>query len=769
MGCGASASVGGGPSQAQVGAVPDIAVQKDLALEEALVPKVMDEREEGTISTAASSRSASPPDAHQVEELPLWPRKMFLDAQDHPFMIFGVLSFLPWSQRGETMRICGELRTFFNAENVHGEYWRWHCECLCAESFLFLPEAAPRAFSPKAGACQRLADCSVDYQALFTELWPLRSHFVDHSAQSALSTPERFRVSVFCRMRPAPPAALYGGICEELLSAPVTLPLGQRVALLRQRHPELTRAEAMRALLNKECGAAQPLDEDGASEVDATVDDTAGFMPRPKTGASVRPQTGLVADVASTCGTGFNASVLSVESGQSGSVLTVSPGIGIRKWSFADVFGEATTQHHLYETCGRRLAINLMNGKNGSLIVYGQTGSGKTHTVFGPPNVKDGLVPRIADDLLGLADSRRSAGFTVSIGVSIIEVFGNDVTNLLGKTGAAKLCARMGTKRVLDGNYEHVMDDRASFESLLALGEERKRKAHTEMNERSTRAHTIVLLRMRQRAPGQENVVESVLQLVDLGGSERVSKSKANENVKAPGAVTVGDEEVSRVTWQEYYKGRERITETNNINKGLLALKRCVQALNERQKRAQEGRPLVRVPFADSKLTTLLQPALNGEASTSIVVCCSPEDRHAEETVQSLRFGEMCSSVEQDRLESNANDVGAAVAEAVKQIDSQIKEVEEEIRAKEKLEWRKAVRTDVIDEKDTGGTVCNKDEVMELGGAGAVEIAADDGTSKKEVVEHVVWSQVFVGAEAENARREELLKARLRLLGGDGD
>lgn len=289
------------------------------------------------------------------------------------------------------------------------------------------------------------------------------------------------------------------------------------------------------------------------------------------------------------------------------------------------------------------------------------------------------------------------------------------------------------------------------------------------MNERSTRAHTIVLLRMRQRAPGQENVVESVLQLVDLGGSERVSKSKANENVKAPGAVTVGDEEVSRVTWQEYYKGRERITETNNINKGLLALKRCVQALNERQKRAQEGRPLVRVPFADSKLTTLLQPALNGEASTSIVVCCSPEDRHAEETVQSLRFGEMCSSVEQDRLESNANDVGAAVAEAVKQIDSQIKEVEEEIRAKEKLEWRKAVRTDVIDEKDTGGTVCNKDEVMELGGAGAVEIAADDGTSKKEVVEHVVWSQVFVGAEAENARREELLKARLRLLGGDGD
>jgi hypothetical protein len=326
----------------------------------------------------------------------------------------------------------------------------------------------------------------------------------------------------------------------------------------------------------------------------------------------------------------------------------------------------------------------------------------------------------------------------------------------------------MGVKYVLDGKYEHEVHDKASFTSLLTLGEERKRKAHTEMNERSTRAHTIVIMRLRQRAPGQEKMVESVLSLVDLGGSERVSKSKANDNVLAPGGVKVGEEE-SNVTWQQYYKSRERITETNNINKGLLALKRCVQALNERQIRAKEGRPLVRVPYADSKLTVLLEPALSGEANTSIVVCCSKEDRHAEETVQSLRFGEMCSFVEHERAEPNADDTGAAVVDAVHQIDLQIKEVETAIRAKEKLEWRKTVRKDIIDEKDTGGTKCNKDEMMELGGAGAVEIAADDGTSKKQTVEHEVWSQVFVGAEAENARREELLNQRDRLLGGGGN
>eukprot|EP00971_Amphidinium_carterae_P239700 4758676-Amphidinium_carterae.1 len=75
---------------------------------------------------------------------------------------------------------------------------------------------------------------------------------------------------------------------------------------------------------------------------------------------------------------------------------------------------------------------------------------------------------------------------------------------------------------------------------------------------------------------------------------------------------------------------------------------------------------------------------------------------------------------------------------------------------------------------------------------GAIEIHEDDGSSKKHEVKHQVahalpkqvlfchccpnviilvlrqvWSQVLTGAEAENARRDELLKKRQKLLGGD--
>eukprot|EP00929_Paragymnodinium_shiwhaense_P114000 TRINITY_DN82303_c0_g1_i1.p1 TRINITY_DN82303_c0_g1~~TRINITY_DN82303_c0_g1_i1.p1 ORF type:complete len:776 (-),score=211.93 TRINITY_DN82303_c0_g1_i1:245-2572(-) len=717
-------------------------------------------------STAASSRSATPAEeegrrqAQPAQPLPTWPRMMLQDAGAHSFMVYSVYSFLPWKQRGEVTAVSKGLRRFFRVNDNNSEYWRWLCRCLCKEAKLFLPSEAGVAYSRD--DLRLLVNSNTGgFKQLLSELWSLRSQFAEAGGSAAPRKPERVNVTTFCRMRPAPPPSMDGAFCEMLLSAPLTLPLGQRVALLRQRHPELTRAQAMRMFLNKECGAAGPMDEGD--------DDLQSIIEVKPTQAQLDPS--VARDAAATCGSGFTSSVLSVEPGREGSVLTVSGGIGIRTWDFHSVFDETSTQRGVYESCGLRLTVNLLNGQSGALVVYGQTGSGKTHTMFGSAHSTDGLIPRVADDVLAAMEARREQGFRMKLGVSIVEVFGNDISNLLGKETKAVSAnlgqaQRMAHKYVLDGKFEQPVKSKQDFEDLLKRGEERKRKASTQMNERSTRAHTLVIMRLQQKAPGSEKIVSSVLSLVDLGGSERVSKSGAHESIRCAGGIMVGNEEQSRVSWQEYYRGRERITETNNINTGLLALKRCVQALHDRQAARSEGKPLPRVPFNDSKLTMLLQPALSGEASTSIVVCCSPEDRHAEETVQSLRFGEMCSAVQHDVKDQNAKDAVAAVSGALKKIDEQITEVEKEIRAKEKWEWRKSIRTDVIDEKDTVAVMCHSEEQMELGGFGVVEIAKDDGTSKKRTVEHEVWSQVLVGAEAENARREELLRQRQKLLGG---
>ena len=201
-------------------------------------------------------------------------------------------------------------------------------------------------------------------------------------------------------------------------------------------------------------------------------------------------------------------------------------------------------------------------------------------------------------------------------------------------------------------------------------------------------------------------------------------------------------------------------------------LKRCVSALRAAQRAAAAaaaGAPArerpPRVPFYDSKLTQLLEPALGGPSRTAVVVCASQEPEHAEETVGTLRFAEACRLVE--RAE-RADAVSAAARAAVAAIDREIAAVEEDIKAKERWETRTTRRTLTVNAMDTGATELDRAAQMDLGGFGAVTIARDDGNATLLEAESEVTGQVLVGAEAERARLEALLEKRRRLLGGAG-
>ncbi|GIQ92032.1 kinesin-like protein, partial [Kipferlia bialata] len=65
----------------------------------------------------------------------------------------------------------------------------------------------------------------------------------------------------------------------------------------------------------------------------------------------------------------------------------------------------------------------------------------------------------------------------------------------------------------------------------------------------------------------------------------------------------------------------KRLREGNSINKSLLTLGQCIKAL-------VEGKG--HVPFRDSKLTRLLQPALGGNSVTQIIACMTPARLHTE-------------------------------------------------------------------------------------------------------------------------------------------
>jgi hypothetical protein len=145
------------------------------------------------------------------------------------------------------------------------------------------------------------------------------------------------------------------------------------------------------------------------------------------------------------------------------------------------------------------------------------------------------------------------------------------------------------------------------------------------MNDRSSRAHTVLILNLTHvrpsRAEGRQapagndahmasgEIVKSQLLLADLAGCEHISKSKV-----------VG----------------EARKEAASINSGLLVLKKCISALNQEKSH---------VPFLESKLTMLLKGALGGSSRTFVLVTGSLDEVHGDETVEAMRFGEQCAGV----------------------------------------------------------------------------------------------------------------------------
>ncbi len=80
---------------------------------------------------------------------------------------------------------------------------------------------------------------------------------------------------------------------------------------------------------------------------------------------------------------------------------------------------------------------------------------------------------------------------------------------------------------MLSGAAELPVDSIEALEAALLVGEQQKRRAATAMNERSTRAHSVLIVTLNQSRQNGTTVtpvtIKSRLFLADLGGSEQVS------------------------------------------------------------------------------------------------------------------------------------------------------------------------------------------------------------------------------------------------------
>uniref|UniRef100_A0A2M3ZFY2 Kinesin-like protein n=1 Tax=Anopheles braziliensis TaxID=58242 RepID=A0A2M3ZFY2_9DIPT len=286
--------------------------------------------------------------------------------------------------------------------------------------------------------------------------------------------------------------------------------------------------------------------------------------------------------------------------------------IGGKVYLFDKVFKPNATQEKVYNEAAKSIVSDVLAGYNGTIFAYGQTSSGKTHTmegVIGDP-AKQGIIPRIVNDIFNHIFTMEM-NIEFHIKVSYYEIYMDKIRDLLD-VSKVNLSVHEDKNRVpyVKGATERFVSSPEDVFEVIEEGKSNRHIAVTNMNEHSSRSHSVFLINVKQENMENEKKLSGKLYLVDLAGSEKVSKTGAEGTV---------------------------LDEAKNINKSLSALGNVISALADGNK--------THIPYRDSKLTRILQESLGGNARTTIVICCSPASFNESETKSTLDFGRRAKTV----------------------------------------------------------------------------------------------------------------------------
>ncbi|KAL1506067.1 hypothetical protein ABEB36_005498 [Hypothenemus hampei] len=365
-------------------------------------------------------------------------------------------------------------------------------------------------------------------------------------------------------------------------------------------------------------------------------------------------------------------------------------------YKFKHIFTSYSSQSEVFTHIAYPLLQDLLNGKNGLLFSYGVTGSGKTYTLNGDQN-DPGIMPRCIDTIFNsLGDyqapkyvikSDKMNGFEIqsdddayydtlhavknsakplvrktngekksyyndgtiitninenslfSVFISYVEIYNNNVYDLLDESSEKSLQNKILREDCRKNMYVNgvveieVKSAEEAFE-LFNVGQTRKKMASTNLNEGSSRSHSIFNIRVVQleqgaintngqpMIPTENNIKVGQLSLVDLAGSERTNRTN-NTGV--------------------------RLKEASSINNSLMSLRTCLEILRENQ--INKNNRLV--PYRDSRLTFLFKRYFEGDGTIKMIVCINPSVNDFEENLQVLKFAEMTQDVKITKAEVN--------------------------------------------------------------------------------------------------------------------
>ncbi|KAJ5220553.1 hypothetical protein N7468_009757 [Penicillium chermesinum] len=280
---------------------------------------------------------------------------------------------------------------------------------------------------------------------------------------------------------------------------------------------------------------------------------------------------------------------------------------GTGTFTFDRVFPMDSLQADIFDFSIRPTVDDILQGYNGTVFAYGQTGAGKSYTMMGS-DIDDeagkGVIPRIVEQIFAnILTSPSSMEYTVR--VSYMEIYMERIRDLLVPQNDNLPVHEEKARGVyVKGLLEVYVSSVQEVYEVMRRGGNARAVAATNMNQESSRSHSIFVITVAQKNLETGSSKSGQLFLVDLAGSEKVGKTGASG---------------------------QTLEEAKKINKSLSALGMVINALTDGKSS--------HIPYRDSKLTRILQESLGGNSRTTLIINASPSSYNDAETISTLRFG----------------------------------------------------------------------------------------------------------------------------------
>src|SRR6201996_1937806 len=263
----------------------------------------------------------------------------------------------------------------------------------------------------------------------------------------------------------------------------------------------------------------------------------------------------------------------------------------------------------------------------------------------------------MADLFQRIEDKRDETTFEVA--VTFLEIYNEEIRDLLMEPGSASPKGGLAIredKHVKVVNLTELRPSNADeVKEIVLLGNQRRTQSPTHANETSSRSHAVLQVHVTQSprtASLSEEKTIATLSIIDLAGSER-----------AAATTNMG----------------QRMVEGANINKSLLALGNCINALCE------SGGTTRHIPYRNSKLTRLLKFSLGGNCKTVMVVCIAPTSLHFDDTHNTLLYAERATKIKSRVVTRNVVNVDRHVGqyvEAINRLNAEVAELKAKLAGK---------------------------------------------------------------------------------------